>query len=444
MSLRRTVAIACVLSALVLVVLDAAIANVALPAIAQSLAVSPARAVRVVTAYQLALVMALLPAAALGESLGYRRVHAAGVALFTAASVACALAPTLEWLLVARFLQGFGGAAIMSLGVALLRTVVAPRELGAVVGWNALAVASGAAAGPTVGALVLTVAGWPWLFAVNLPLGALVLVGTRALPEVPGNARKLDLASVALAFGGFAALVLGAEMLTERSWLGVALLVVAALLLFALVRHERPRSAPLIPLDLLRDRSFHVSVMASIALFVGQGSAMIALPFHLHHRLGSNALWTGLLLTPWPLTVAAVAPIAGRLAERVSGAVLCAVGGALLSLGLLATALWPMHERPLVVVPFVVVCGAGFGLFQVSNNRNMFLSAPRERSGAAGGMQGTARLTGQTLGGVLMTLLFATCSVENAPRVGLVVAATLTSIAGLVSTRRVEGRRSAM
>lgn len=427
---RRTIAIACVLSALVLVVLDAAIANVALPAMARALAVSPARAVRVVTAYQLALVMALLPASALGESLGYRRVHRAGVALFTGASVFCALAPTLEWLLVARFVQGLGGAAIMSLGVALLRSVVAPRELGAVVGWNALAVALGAAAGPTIGALILASAGWPWLFAVNLPLGVLVLVATRALPDLPGSARPLDLASVAIDVGAFAALILGAELLSERPSLGFALLVVAALLFVALVRREMPRAAPLIPLDLLRGRSFRVSVLASIAFFVGQSAAMVSLPFHLHH--GSNASWAGLLITPWPLTVAAVAPLAGRLAERVSGAVLCAVGGMLLSLGLSAAALWPMHDRPLVVLPFLVVCGAGFGLFQVSNNRNMFLSAPRERSGAAGGAQGTARLTGQTLGGVLMTLLFAVYSVERAPRAGLLVAAALTSIAGMV------------
>jgi MFS family permease len=158
---QRRSAIACLLAALVLVVLDAAIANVALPAIARSLVVSPAEAVRVVTAYQMALVMALLPCAALGESLGYRRVYTAGVALFVGASVLCALAPSLSFLVAARFLQGLGGAAILSLGVALLRLVVPRQQLGTAIGWNALVVALSSAAGPTLGSLVVAAASWP-------------------------------------------------------------------------------------------------------------------------------------------------------------------------------------------------------------------------------------------------------------------------------------------
>ena len=135
---RRQAAITCVLAAIVLLVLDAAIANVALPAIARSLQVTPAISVRVITVYQMALVMALLPCAALGESLGYRRVYTVGVALFTSASALCAFAPSLDWLVVARFIQGLGGACIMSLGIALLRFVVPQSQLGTAIGWNAL------------------------------------------------------------------------------------------------------------------------------------------------------------------------------------------------------------------------------------------------------------------------------------------------------------------
>ncbi len=434
---RRSIAIACVLAAIVLVVLDAAVANVALPAIARSLAVTPAVSVRVITAYQMALVMALLPCAALGESVGYRRVYAGGVALFVGASALCAFAPSLSWLVVARFAQGLGGAGIMSLGVALLRFVVPPERLGAAIGWNALAVALASAAGPTVGAVILSLGGWPWLFAINLPLGALVLLATRALPSVTGSARPLDPASIALNASAFAALVVGAELLPVAPAVATVTLAVAALGMIALVRRELPRDAPLIPLDLLRDASFRTSVVASVCCFVGQSAAMVSLPFYLQHSLRQDALHTGLLITPWPLTVAVVAPIAGRLTERVSGAWLCALGGTLLAIGLAGAALAPLAGRPLALLPCVVLCGAGFGLFQVPNNRNMLLSAPTARSGAAGGMQGTARLTGQTLGAVLMTLLFARMSIDVAPRVGLGVAAALTLIAGLVSTRRV-------
>lgn len=433
---QRRSAIACLLAALVLVVLDAAIANVALPAIARSLVVSPAEAVRVVTAYQMALVMALLPCAALGESLGYRRVYTAGVALFVGASVLCALAPSLSFLVAARFLQGLGGAAILSLGVALLRLVVPRQQLGTAIGWNALVVALSSAAGPTLGSLVVAAASWPWLFAVNLPLGALVLLGTRTLPGVPGTGRALDLLGAGMNAGAFGALVVGAEWMPENPLLAAVLLAAGALALFVLVRREVPGRAPMIPLDLLRVGSFRVSVIASVFCFVGQSAAMVSLPFYLQHGLGLDALQTGLLITPWPLTVAVMAPIAGRLVDRVSGGWLCALGGALLGLGLASAALWPLHGQPFMLIPFVVLCGVGFGLFQVPNNRNMLLSAPRGRSGAAGGLQGTARLTGQTLGAVLMTLLFATMSMDVAPRLGLGIAAVMTLLAGLISTLR--------
>ena len=433
---QRSAAIACVLSALVLVVLDAAIANVALPAIAFSLHVTPAESVRVVTSYQLALVMALLPCAALGESIGYRRVYVAGIALFVGASALCAFASSLSLLVGARFLQGLGGAAIMSLGVALLRLVVPQRELGTAIGWNALAVALASAAGPTVGALVLSTASWPWLFAVNLPLGALVLLATRALPDVAGTGHKLDLVSVGLNAAAFGTLVVGAELMPERPVRAALLLAAGALVMIALVRRELPRATPMIALDLLREGSFRISVIASVCCFVGQSAAMVSLPFYLQNGLGQDALQTGLLITPWPLTVAFMAPLAGRLLDRISGALLCALGGLLLALGLGSAALLPLHGRPYVLIPFVMLCGAGFGLFQVPNNRNMLLSAPRARSGAAGGMQATARLTGQTLGAVLMTLLFTLTSLELAPRIGLGVAAVLTLVAGLVSTLR--------
>ena len=198
---RGTLAIASVLAAMVLVVLDAAIANVALPTIATSLQVTPATSVWVITAYQAALLMALFPCAALGESIGYRRVFTAGIALFTGASVLCALAPSLSWLVAARFLQGLGGAGVMALGVALLRIVVPHQRLGAAIGWNALAIALSSAAGPTIGAAILSASSWPWLFAVNLPLGLLVLLASRALPKTGGTARRLDKLSVGLNAG---------------------------------------------------------------------------------------------------------------------------------------------------------------------------------------------------------------------------------------------------
>ncbi|MEP7302709.1 MAG: MFS transporter, partial [Caldimonas sp.] len=172
--------------------------------------------------------------------------------------------------------------------------------------------------------------------------------------------------------------------------------------------------------------------------FTGVTMGLLALPFYLQHGLAQGTLTTGLYMTPWPLTVAFSAPAAGRLADRVSTATLCAVGGACLAVGLAAASLWPLNGDPSPLVPITILCGLGFGLFQVPNNRNMFLSAPLERSGAAGGLQGTARLTGQTAGGVIMSLLFGLASTEAAPRVGLAIAAVLTLAAGIISVLRLK------
>jgi DHA2 family multidrug resistance protein-like MFS transporter len=435
---RRYFATAAVLTAIVLAVLDGAIANVALPTISQKLSVSPAASIWVVTGYQLALVMALLPFAALGESLGYRRVFTFGVTAFTLASALCAFAPSLDMLVIARFTQGLGGAAIMAPIAALLRFTYPKRLLGTGIGWNALVVALASAAGPTIGATILAVASWQWLFAVNIPIGILVLTASRSLPERPGTGRRVDVVSVALNALTFGPLVIGIDMLTTRTLVAIGLLILSAVSLVALIRREAPREAPLIPLDLLRKFPFRISVIASVCCFSAQMVSYVALPFYLQHSLGQGAFLTGLYMTPWPLTVAFAAPISGRLCNRIPTAWLCAAGGIFLSVGLVLCSFWPFHETLTPLIAFTMICGLGFGFFQTPNNRNMLLSAPPERSGAAGGMQSTARLVGQTSGAVIMAILFTLLPIATAPRIGLGIAAVLALSGGLVSVLRRE------
>lgn len=423
-----------VLSAMSLVVLDAAIANIALPTLSQSLAVTPAAAIRVVTAYQLGLVVSLLPVAALGESVGLRRVFVAGVTLFTFASILCALSPTLDWLVAARFVQGVGGAGIMALGVALLRFVVPQNQFGLAIGWNAMTVALASASGPTVGAAILTFAPWPWLFALNLPMGALAIYASQALPRVPGTQRAIDLFSVVLSVCAFALLIIGAETLIPAPMLAGAMLLGAALIAYALTQRERKRVAPLVPFDLLGNTSFRLSVVASILLFIGQAAALIALPFYLQRNFGLTPLTTGLYMLPWPLTVALAGPFVGKLANTASTSLLCWVGGLILCVGLVGAALSPLQAAPLLFPVSMIGCGVGFSLFNIANNRNMFLSTSAERSGATGGMQSAARLFGQTFGAVSMSALFA--STAGAPRLGLWFGALLAFSAALVSLQR--------
>jgi len=434
---RRAAAVAAVLGAGILVVLDGAIANVALPTIASHLQAAPADAVWITTAYQLAVVMFLLPASALGESLGYRRVFAGGVALFTAASLLCALSPTLPWLVAARCLQGLGAAAVMPLGLALLRFTYPRRLLARAIAWNALAVAGATAAGPALGAFVLSVASWPWLFAANLPIGVLVLAACRWLPRPAASGKRIDGASVVLNAALFATFVLASDRLAASPWQGVALYALSLACAVLLVRRERVKDAPLVPLDLLRVPSFRASIVASVCCFIAQMAGFVALPFYFQHVLGQGTAATGLWMTPWPVAVMLAAPLSARLAQRVPTALLCAVGAACLAAGLGLCALWSLQaDSAPAMAAFTSLAGFGFGLFQTPNNQNMLLSAPRERSGAAGGAQGTARLTGLTLGSLLMSLLFGAMDTAAAVHWGLAIAAVAALAGSVASLRR--------
>ena len=432
----RRLAITAVLAAMSLVVLDAGMVNVAMPSIADALVAKPSQVVLVVTAYQTALVMALLPCAALGERFGYRRVFQIGVCMFLIGSLLCAASGSLAWLVAARFLQGLGGAAVMALGIALLRSTVAHDRFGIAVGWNALTVALCSAAAPTIGALIIARADWQWLFLLSVPTSLLALFASRFLPFTPLGAKALDLPSIALNAAGFGLLVLAVEALPQSPSWALGLGAAAALAFVFLFRRESKRSAPLFPLDLLLERSFGLSVVASVCCFTGQTAALIALPFYLQHGLGLSPLTVAFYLSPWPIAVAATAGIAGRMSDRVPTAQLCALGAGLLALGLAAMAVWPLSETPLPSLGLSALCGVGFGLFQVPNNRNMFLNAPPHRSGAAGGMQGTARLTGQLSGAVLMTGLFVMTPLLAAARWGLALGAGFTLVSCVVSLVR--------
>lgn len=439
---RRPVAIFAVLGAMALVVLDAGIANLALPVIGRALGLSAAHSVLVVTAYQAGLVMALLPAGALGERYGYRRVFTVGVTLFALAAVGCALAPSASWLVVGRLIQGLGGGAVMALGVALLRQTVGVARLGAAIGWNALTVALASAAAPSLGAVLLSVAGWRALFVAGLPLAAAVLLAAGALPGGPRRRGRPDLLAMALNAAAFGLLILAAELAVGSPYLAGLLLAVGVGALAALVRREAGRPDPLIPVDLLRLRPLRLSVLASVCCFAGQTGGLVALPFLLQRGLGLTPLVAGLHVTLWPAGVAVAALFAGRLSDRLSAAWLCAAGGLCLSTGLAGAALWPLDRGAGGLLPFVALAGAGFGLFQTPNNRTLFLSAPPGRSGAAGGLQGSARVIGQTAGGLAMTLLFGLAAAGSAPSVGLGLAAALALAAGLISLlRRPDDRR---
>jgi len=325
-----------------------------------------------------------------------------------------------------------------------LRFTYPRRLLARSIAWNALAVAAASASGPTLGAFILSAASWPWLFAVNLPIGLVVLAACAGLPSPPRSVRRIDVWSIALNAVMFASFVLGSDRLVVHPLHGGALLAMSALCMVLLVRREMPKAAPLVPLDLLRVHSFRISVIASVCCFTGQMASLVALPFYIQHELGQSAVTAGLLMTPWPLAVMLAAPLSARLAQRVPTAWLCAAGSACFASGLALCALWPLHGNPVLpIAVFTSLAGLGFGFFQTPNNQNMLLSAPKDRSGAAGGAQGTARLTGLTLGSLLMSLMFGMLPSHGAVHWGLAIAALAALMGSVASLLRSPARARA-
>lgn len=287
-------------------VLDGAIANVALPTIARELNASPASSIWIVNAYQLAITVCLLPFAALGDKLGYRRVYMAGLAVFTAGSLGCALSHTLSALTAARILQGLGAAGIMSINAALVRFTYPHRLLGRGIGLNAVVISISAAVGPTVASAILARASWEWLFAINVPIGVVaILVAIPSLPRTMGSGKPFDWISAILNALSFGLLITGVESLA-REGLQAGLLKLAGGVVAgaALARRELGRAAPLVPFDLLRIPIFGLSIATSVVSFAAQMLAYVALPFYFQTVMGHSAVATGLLMTPWPLAVA--------------------------------------------------------------------------------------------------------------------------------------------
>ncbi len=425
--------------AVTMAVLDSSVANIALPAISRQLGVSPADSVWVINAYQLCIVVLLLPLAALGERIGYRRVYIAGIAVFTAGSLACALSSSLPMLVAARIAQGLGGAGIMAVNGALVRFTFPQSALGRGVGFNALVVSLSGAVGPTVASGILAVAPWPWLFAVNVPFGLVNLVlARRVLPWSTRSKDAMDWLSAGLSALTFGLFFIGVDTLTHARGAGAlaaAELVGGVLAGVGLVLRGRNEPRPLIPLDLLRIPVFALSVATSICSFAAYTLAFLALPFWFQSVLHRDQVQTGLLMTPWPAGVALVAPLAGRLADRIPAAILGSAGLLVLAIGLGLVALLPTDAATLDIAWRTMLCGLGFGFFQAPNNRTMLGSAPRERAGAAGGMLATARLTGMTAGATLVALVFRTAG-QRAEHVCLVFAVGLALAGGVVSLTR--------
>jgi len=390
-------------------VLANSMTNLALPYIAHDLAISAESSIWIVNASQISLMVCLLPVAALADIVGYRHVYRAGLALFCLASLGCALAPSLPWLIAARTFQGLGGAAIMSVQPALVRAIYPRNMLGRGLGFNTTVVATSLAAGPSIGAALLSLSSWPLLFAVYIPLGIVSFVlGERFLPHTSHVHRPFDILSAILSGVTFGLLIFGIDGIAHghRPAMIVAEIGGALAMGTLFVWRQTRLAEPMMPVDMFKRPIFALSISAASCTFTAKGLAFVSLPFFFHTVLGRDATNTGILLTAWPLALAGIAPIAGRLADRHHAGFLGAIGLTSMTTGLVLTALLPANPSTPDIMWRLVLCGAGFGIFAAPNNRLMMNSVPRDRSGSAGGIIASARTLGQNVGSALVALVF--------------------------------------
>lgn len=405
---QRILAMMVLMSGSLMAVLNINSVNIALPTIARELGVSSAASVWIINVYQLVGAASMLTFAALGYRIGRYRLYIGGMVLFVLTSVMCALAPSLGWLIIFRAIQGLGSAAMMSIGPSLYRVIFPTRLLGQAMGLTALTVSLAVAGGPALGGLVLAVASWPWLFWINVPLGAAAIwLAIRALPQEQGSRYRFDVLGAVLSAVGLGAFVIMLDSIADLSRSGAVpvLLTVSVASLAGFIWRQRHFENPLLPLVIFRETRFSMAVMTSFFSFLAQSMAFISLPFLFQNVQGYTPLESAFLFTPWPLGVMIGAPLGGRLADRFSPPIISSAGLLLFMAGLAALALLGDQPTTIDILWRSALCGLGFGLYQAPNNREMMGSLPKARSGSASGVLASVRTFGQSVGAALVALV---------------------------------------
>jgi EmrB/QacA subfamily drug resistance transporter len=410
---RRTAATLAIVSlALFMVVLDNLIVTVALPSIRADLGASLESLEWTINAYTLAFAVMLLPAAALGDRFGRRRLFLIGLALFTASSAAAALAPSAGALLVARAAQGVGGAIVAPLTLTLLADAFPAERRGIALGvWSGVS-GTGVALGPLVGGAVVEGISWHWIFWINVPLGlALLPAAAAALRESRGPAARLDIRGALLAGAGLFGLVFGLVRGQGDGWGSAQIvisLVVGIALLLAFVAWERRAPAPMLALGLFRRRAFAVTNAVSFFMYFGTFGSIFLLTQVLQLVLGYSPLQAGLRMLVWTGATMVVAPIAGVLSER-RGSRGFMVAGLTLQAGALAwfaatTAVGqPFAE---LIVPFLMA-GTGMALVFAPSAAALLSVVSPAQAGQASGTNNAIREVGGVFGVAVLATVFA-------------------------------------
>jgi EmrB/QacA subfamily drug resistance transporter len=408
---QRRMAVLVTAGAYLLITLDALVVVTALPSIHADLGGGAGNLPWIINAYALTFAAGIITAAALGDRLGRKRTYAAGLVLFTVASAACALAPSLGVLIAFRAVQGLGAAVVMPLGLTLLTSTFPAERRGAVVGiWGGVA-GLGVASGPLVGGAVTEGLDWHWIFWVNVPLGiGAVIAVLRVLPETYGPRTRLDPLGMFAASGAMASLIWGVLRAPDAGWgsaevtfalgLGVALLL-------AFIGWESVAPEPMVPLSLFRSRVFSAATCTQFLMAASIFATAYVTSQYFQVSRGDSPLGTGLRFLPWTMTPLLVAPIAGKLVDRVGARAIAAPGLVLQAVGFV----WLLGEAQAhasyaaFVAPFVLA-GVGISMALPAPSAAGLNAAPPALLGRAAGVLNTVQQIGQATGVAVVTVVF--------------------------------------
>ena len=428
-----------------MVALDTLVVVTALPSIHRDLGGNVGTLQWTVNAYTLAFGAGIITAAALGDRIGRRRMYMLGLAVFTTASAACALAPNIGTLIAFRAVEGIGAAIVMPLGLTLLTSAFPAERRGAVVGiWGGVA-GLAVASGPLIGGAVAQGLNWHWIFWVNVPIGVVAIIGSRLrLVEVRGPAASLDLPALVLVAAGVGALTWGLVQAGHAGWSSAQTLVTLALgvaCIAAFVAREARAAEPMIPLGLFRSRAFSAAVASQFLTGASIYSAVFLTSQFFQFGLGDSPSGTGLRFLPWTATPMIIAPIAGALFDKVGARPLAVPGLLMQAAGFAWIVYLAGHSAGYAsyVAPFVIA-GAGISMALPSLPAAALNAVAPEALGKAAGVMNTMQQFGAVFGIAIVTAVFnahgslaSASGVTSGYRPALAAAAGLSAVGAVIA-----------
>jgi EmrB/QacA subfamily drug resistance transporter len=391
--------------------LDMSIVNVALPSLTESLHTDFATIQWVILSYVLVIASLLLLVSRLGDLHDKKRIFASGLVVFLAASLCCGLAPSVDWLIAFRAVQGIGAAMTQSLGMAIVTQLAPPASRGRALGFIGGTVAMGLMVGPPLGGVLIGFAGWRSLFLLNVPLGLLALVTVgRYMPSLPPLRRgeRFDVSGALLACLTLGTYCLGMTFMQRHGPsdpAALALLGTSAAGLAAFIAVERKSPAPMLDLSLFANPLISLPLAMSTLVFITGASGFI-MPFFLQSGQGHTVTEVGLLLTILPASMAVTAPVSGSLADRYGARGMSLLGLVVLLGGCLALGTLTEHTPWWGYLLRTMPVGLGIGIFQAPNNTAIMGQMPPHRLGVGSGLANYARVFGQSTGLPLVATIF--------------------------------------